>query len=115
MRVMLIAALVAMSTAAPAQTDKQANTVALILQATALSNKCGQSHVDTGVLGAVMVMHDLTVEDISEGGAYAEVVRHTAINADRDLADASAIEACALAKRMFGKQGAQIPDLVVLE
>lgn len=116
MRILLIAALVAMSAPVTANasgpTDKQANILTHAANAMALEEKCPVVKIQWPLLEGAMDIHGIKSADMQPGGRLADYMvlkmteaRETLTGKDRDTA-------CRLAIALYGPQGTNVKNLI---
>ncbi|RDJ24260.1 hypothetical protein DWF00_04045 [Bosea caraganae] len=107
---MRLAIVIAFALASPAlaQTQTQQNVMTHIARVVALSNKCAALKPNNMILGILMRQHGINLERqpysdfvVGKGGEYA-----------REIAPLDTAAACAMGRKLYGKAGEKVPDLL---
>lgn len=112
-----VMALLMLAIAAPAgaaeATDAQKNVIKHIADAYVIAEKCPRSEINWPVVEAAMAMHGLPKNAFSEGGPFEAAAKGQIVRAKRETEAFSGDRACAIARAMFGPDGANVPDFLL--
>ena len=106
--------LLTVSPSAISQTEAQFEAVTSLASATMLVERCGSARINDSMIGALFEMADLSKSDI-ETGPLAEFAQVAVLAFKSQVAEMKPLEACAVAKKLYGPNGSTTADMVLFD